>query len=168
VSILTGKEIRRQIELGRIKVEPFDPSLINPNSIDVRLGPKLLWRFVDWETSRSWAEWDLSVAEFALTPRVVVLGSTLERTFAPYHVPVIEGKSSLGRQFVSPHFTAGYGDVGFDGQWTLELHSLLPFVLKPGMKIGQIAFHTVEGEIVPYAGRYAGQTGPTPARREVS
>jgi dCTP deaminase len=178
VAVLTGTAIKEAVRAGRIKIDPFDESLVNPNSVDVRLGPKLLYKsigcaetnFVNpWMGECKWNEWDLNDKEFVIDRNLVVLASTIERTYTPFHVPMIEGKSSLGRQFVSPHFTAGFGDVGFNGEWCLEIHSLLPFTLTAGMRIGQIVFHTFEGDTtINYGntGRYNGQSGPTPARKE--
>jgi dCTP deaminase len=178
VAVLTGTAIKEAIRDGRIRIDPFDESLINPNSVDVRLGPKLLYKSINsaesyfvnpWMGELSWSEWDLSDKPFVVDRTLVVLGSTVERTYTPFHVPMIEGKSSLGRQFVSPHFTAGFGDVGFNGEWCLEIHSLLPFTMTAGMRIGQIVFHTIEGDTsINYGntGRYNGQSGPTPARKE--
>lgn len=173
MSLLTGKEIRRQIDLGRIVVDPFDPSMIGPNSIDVRLGAEILYvdnRKVS-EPDYEWESWNLQKnGDFVLMPYHAVLGSTMERTSTDFYVPFFEGKSSLGRKFISSHCTAGAGDVGFSGEWTCEISSHLPARISNGMRIGQIIFLTLEGEIGilygVHCGRYQNQKGPTRARED--
>jgi dCTP deaminase len=98
---------------------------------------------------------------------VLYLGHTVERTRTPFHVPEMWGKSTLGRLGLFVHATAGFGDLGFDGQWTVELSCVHHVRVYPGQKIGQIAFHSVLGEIEDlYDGRYQGSTGAVAARPE--
>lgn len=112
-------------------------------------------------------EWVMS-SEFGwvLKPGVLYLIHTLERVRAARHAVVIDGKSSLGRLGVSCHQTAGYGDPGYDGQYTLEVTAVHPVRVFPGMRFCQARFVALEGEVVPYAGRYVGDEarGPVASR----
>jgi dCTP deaminase len=183
--ILSDRTIREELEAGRIVVDPFDDSCIQPSSVDVRLDRYFrvflnhtmavidvkqnleeLTRLVEID------EGDTDRA-FILHPGEFVLGSTFERVGLPDDtVARIEGKSSLGRLGLLIHSTAGFIDAGFDGHITLELSNVasLPITLYPGMKIGQISFlkMTTPAE-VPYGAKalgskYQGQRGPTPSR----
>jgi len=98
-----------------------------------------------------------------LYPGVLYLGSTVERTITQGLVPCIEGRSSLGRLGLGSHVTAGFGDDGFDGHWTLELTVVHPLRIYAGMKICQIAYTELTGERSPYKGKYQGQRGPRPS-----
>lgn len=103
-----------------------------------------------------------------LRPGVGYLMHTVERVCTNRFIPVLDGKSSIGRLFVAAHVTAGYGDPGFDGQYTLEVIATHPVVVYPGMRFCQIRFHTAVGEILSYGkgGHYTGSNsiGPVPSR----
>jgi deoxycytidine triphosphate deaminase len=105
---------------------------------------------------------------FILMPGVGYLMHTAERIYTDRYVPIIDGKSSIGRLFCLIHFCAGFGDVGFDGQYTLEVSVLQPLIVYPGMRFCQIRFHTLVGEIQDYKekGNYTGEfaEGPVPSR----
>jgi dCTP deaminase len=105
---------------------------------------------------------------FVLMPGVGYLMHTQERISTDRYVPIIDGKSSIGRLFCFVHVTAGYGDPGFDGQYTLEVAVLQPLVVYPGMRFCQIRFHTIVGEVDSYKekGNYKGELaeGPVPSR----
>lgn len=185
MAILTGPEIIRQRKLNNIRIDPFDPEMIGPNSYNLRLSNELLTYDV-WGSPHSpgrllapsQAAQDPSVQcldagkdnpiiklkippeGFVLQPFVGYLGSIIERTATPYHVPHIDGRSSVGRLFLFVHVTAGRGDVAFDGTWTLELLSVYPLRVYAGMPIAQIAYHEAVGELLPYKGKYQNQTGP--------
>lgn len=161
---LTGKEIIRQVELGTIVIEPFDPAQINPNSYNVRLGNK----FVLLDESRldlhkKPKELHYSVGDegVCLCKGGVLLGHTLERLGSTKFVPILDGRSTIGRYGVCVHITAGYGDIGFINQWTLELEARHRDTwIRPGDLIAQVSFETVEGEIQLYSGSYANGNGP--------
>jgi dCTP deaminase len=183
--ILSDHSIREAIKDGRIVVDPFDDSMIQPSSVDVRLDryfrvflnhtmPVIdvkqnleeLTRLVELDA-------DDPTRAFILHPGEFVLGSTYERVALPDDtVARIEGKSSLGRLGLLIHSTAGFIDAGFDGHITLELSNVasLPITLYPGMKIGQISFLRMTSPAeVPYGAKqlgskYQGQRGPTPSR----
>ena len=186
--ILSDRTLREQIEAGRIAIDPFDPGLIQPSSIDVRISN--LFRVfrnytagvidvkVDTTEMTELVEMPADAdgvgdQPFMLHPGEFVLGSTLERVAVPDDlVGRVEGKSSLGRLGLLIHSTAGFVDAGFDGHITLELANVasLPITLYPGMKIGQISFMrmTTPAEH-PYGkgakgSKYFGQRGPTPSR----
>lgn len=99
-------------------------------------------------------------------PGIGYLMHTKERVATSCYVPVIDGKSSLGRLFVKAHETAGFGDPGFDGQYTLEITSVFPVILYAGMRICQVRFHTMRGETNLYRGHYQGDNtrGAVPSR----
>lgn len=99
-----------------------------------------------------------------LLPGIGYLGHTLETVESKIFVPVIDGKSSTGRLFLSIHATAGFGDCGFKGQWTLEISVINPVRVYAGMRIGQLRFHEVRGEIQPYSGKYQDSYGPIASR----
>jgi deoxycytidine triphosphate deaminase len=102
-----------------------------------------------------------------LSPYIGYLGSTIEHTETRNLFPYIDGKSSIGRNFILNHHTAGRGDDGFCGQWTLEIRTMYPTVVYPYMRIGQIYYDEFLGQRMPYnrneRSHYNGQLGPTPA-----
>jgi len=171
--ILTGSDIRDQIKLGHIEITPFDPNCIGPNSYDVHLSEHLLMcdaampDHLDAKKDNADLFKPLTIGPdgLILHPNRLYLGSTIERTKTPIHIPYIEGKSSTGRLGVSVHITAGKGDVGFEGYWTLEITVAVPVKLYAGMPIAQITFFTPKGKLRSYGSRkgskYANQ-GPGP------
>lgn len=171
---LSGPEIRRQIDLGNVRIDPFDPGRLNPNSYNLSLGRKLLGYppvgllGVPFSTRRHGPtpiELEIPDAGFRLEPGWGYLGTTVERTFCEGLVPILDGRSGTGRMFLMAHVTAGYGDDGFDGHWTVEMVALVrPVVVFPGDQLFQIRFEPVVGERMPYRGSYQGQVDPTPSR----
>ena len=182
--ILSDRTVREQLAAGRIVVDPFDESLIQPSSIDVRMSN--LFRVfrnhtagvIDVKRDMTSLTELVEIPEggnepFMLHPGEFALGSTLERIALPDDlVARIEGKSSLGRLGLLIHSTAGFIDAGFDGHVTLELANVasLPITLYPGMKIGQVSFVQMTTPAdQPYGkgargSKYQGQRGPTPSR----
>ena len=180
--ILSDRTLREEIAAGRVVIEPYDESMVQPSSIDVRLD-RYFRVFLnhtmpvidvkkDLEELTRLVEID-DDQPFVLHPGEFVLGSTFERVALPDDlVARIEGKSSLGRLGLLIHSTAGFIDAGFDGHITLELSNVanLPITLYPGMKIGQISFLRMTTPAdVPYGSgnlksKYQGQRGPTPSR----
>ena len=180
--LLSDRDLRAQIDTGRVRLDPWDPQMVQPSSIDVRLDryfrlfdnhkyPVIdpsqeqpdLTRLVEVEPDES----------FVLHPGEFVLGSTLEEVTLPDDVAArVEGKSSLGRLGLLTHATAGFVDPGFTGHVTLELSNVatLPIVLHPGMKIGQLCFFQLSSAAEqPYGSpargsHYQGQRGPTASR----
>jgi len=180
--LAAAERMRTEISAGRIIIEPFDESCVQPSSIDVKVS-NLFRVFRNHTAAVLDVKQDLTgltelveVAEgdaFMLHPGEFALGSTLERVAVPNNlVARVEGKSSLGRLGLVIHSTAGFIDAGFDGHVTLELANLanLPITLYPGMKIGQISFIQMTSPAEkPYGSgaqgsKYQGQRGPTPSR----
>jgi dCTP deaminase len=180
--LLSDKDILVEIEAGRITLDPYDETMLQPSSIDVRLD-----RFFRVFDNHKYAAIDPAVDQsdltrqvetegdepFILHPGEFVLGSTYETVALPDDVAArVEGKSSLGRLGLLTHATAGFVDPGFSGHVTLELANVatLPIRLYPGMKIGQFCFfrltspsqHPYGSE--KYGSRYQGQRGPTASR----
>ncbi len=180
--ILSDRSIREEIEAGRIVIDPFDPTCLQPSSVDLhvdrafRVFANSRYPYIDVKTEMPDLTELVEVPQgeaFILHPGEFVLGSTLERVRLPDDlVARLEGKSSLGRLGLLIHSTAGYVDPGWDGYLTLELSNVanLPITIYPGMKIGQISFFrlTTAAE-VPYGSgaagsKYQGQRGPTASR----
>ena len=170
--ILSDLAIKRAIADGDITISPFNPDQLNPVSYDLLLGDEVLAcdfdSFID-DVREGQLTRRLKidpVLGIVLRPGVGYLMHTRERTATYKYVPIIDGKSSIGRRFVIVHATAGYGDPGFDGQWTLEVMSLCnPIRLYAGMRIAQIRFETIAGEVErTYNGNYQGSEGPVPSR----
>lgn len=158
--MLTSAQILKEIQNGRIKIEPFDEESLmsNPNSYDIHLGNKLLTyssEVLDMKKENSVIEEIIPEEGYTLLPGVLYLGSTLESTSTPYHIPKLDGVSSVARLGISIHETAGFGDIGFEGKWTLEITVTHPVIVYPGARIGQVYFESPEGEIVTrYHGKY--------------
>ncbi len=180
--VLSDRTIRAEIEAGRIEIDPYDASMIQPSSIDVRVDRKFRvfhnarHPFIDVRKPMEDLT-ELVVAEgdrpFILHPGEFVLGQTLERVTLPDDlVARLEGKSSLGRLGLLIHSTAGFVDSGFSGNLTLELSNVanLPITIYHGMPIGQMSFMRMDGPVeTPYGSRetsskYQGQAEPTPSR----
>ena len=180
--VLSDRTIRAEIEAGRIVVDPFDPALVQPSSVDVRVDRRFrvfhnarypfidVRRPMDGLTELVEMEGD---EPFILHPGEFVLGQTLERVTLPEDlVARLEGKSSLGRLGLLIHSTAGFVDSGFAGNLTLELSNVanLPITIYHGMPIGQISFMRMDGPVEnPYGsdrtgGKYQGQAEPTASR----
>jgi dCTP deaminase len=150
--ILSGTEI--EARLGRdIVIEPFQQSQLNPNSYNLRLHNELMvYEEVVLDMRRANRHRRLTIPPegIVLDPGKLYLGRTLERTETHNLVPMLEGRSSVGRLGLFVHITAGFGDVGFCGFWTLEIFAVQPIRIYPGVEICQIIYHTVEGDIREY------------------
>src|SRR6188472_3796329 len=178
--ILSDRDIRAEIESGRITIEPFDERCLQPSSVDLHVDSQFRvfansrYPFIDVREEMPDLTELVEVKPdepFILHPGEFVLGSTLERVAIPDDlVARLEGKSSLGRLGLLIHSTAGYVDPGWNGYLTLELSNVanLPITIYPGMKIGQISFFQLTTAAdTPYGGagsKYQGQRGPTASR----
>lgn len=180
--LLSDRDIRNSLADGRLGIDPFDESLVQPSSVDVRLDRFFRVfnnsRYTHIDPSEQQDELTTLVepAEgdpFVLHPGEFVLGATLERVALGADVAGrLEGKSSLGRLGLLTHSTAGFIDPGFEGHITLELSNVanLPITLWPGMKIGQLClFQLTSPAERPYGAdgvgsKYQGQRGPTPSK----
>lgn len=175
--VLSDRSIKEQLAAGRLVIDPYDPELLQPSSVDVRVAAQFrVFRnnrqpYVDVRQPSEDLTELVEVADdepFILHPGEFVLGTTFERVELPDDlVARLEGKSSLGRLGLLIHSTAGYIDPGFDGDITLELSNVsrLPITIYPGMRIGQLSFHQMTTPVdTPYQGKYKGQRGPTASR----
>jgi dCTP deaminase len=177
--VLSDRDIRAEIEAGRIVVDPYTPDAVQPSSIDLHLDRRFRvfrnsrYPYIDVRAEQPDLTELVEIGDedpFILHPGEFVLGSTLERVALPDDlVARLEGKSSLGRLGLLIHSTAGYVDPGWDGNLTLELSNVanLPITLYDGMKIGQISFQRLSSPVeIAYGderigSRYRGQRDPT-------
>lgn len=150
--ILSGDEIRRQLGTN-ILIEPFDESRLNPNSYNLTLHDELLTYeevVLDMRKPNRTRRLVIPPEGLVLSPNQLYLGRTCEMTETHNLVPMIEGRSSIGRLGLFVHVTAGFGDVGFKGYWTLEMFAVQPVKIYPGVSICQIFYHQIEGSIQEY------------------
>jgi dCTP deaminase len=184
--LLSDRDILGEVHTGGILLDPWDPGMVQPSSVDVRLD-----KFFRVFENHRYPSIDPSVEQpdltrlietpvdepFVLHPGEFVLGSTFERvTLGSAVAARLEGKSSLGRLGLLTHSTAGFIDPGFSGHVTLELSNMatLPVKLWPGMKIGQLCFFQLSSPAEhpygssQYGSRYQGQRGPTPSRSHLN
>ena len=180
--LLSDKDIRAQIDAGRVVCEPYEPKMIQPSSIDVRLDKFFRvfenhkYEVIDPSLEQPELTREIEVGNndhFILHPGEFVLASTYEVVTLPDDIAGrLEGKSSLGRLGLLTHSTAGFIDPGFSGHITLELSNVanLPVKLYPGMKIGQLCLIKLSSPAqhpygsALYGSRYQGQRGPTPSK----
>ncbi len=184
--LLSDRDIRAELDAGRVALDPCEPAFVQPASIDVRLD-----RFFRLFDNHRYAHIDPSIEQpeltrlvevdpeeaFVLHPGEFVLGATYEQVTLPDDIAArLEGKSSLGRLGLLTHSTAGFIDPGFSGHVTLELSNTatLPIKLWPGMKVGQLCFFRLSSSAEhpygsgPYLNRYQGQRGPTASRSHLN
>jgi len=148
--ILSDTRILEEIEKGTIKIEPYNRVCLGSNSYDVHLGKwlaKYKDEILDAKKHNQIEHFEIPEEGFILQPQVFYLGVTQEYTETHAHVPFLEGKSSTGRLGIDIHATAGKGDVGFCGNWTLEISVKQPVRIYKYMPIGQLIYFPVEGEI---------------------
>ena len=184
--LLSDKDLKAEIAKGRVNLEPFDPKMVQPSSIDVRLD-----KFFRTFENHKYAHIDPAEDQpeltrlvetpanepFILHPGEFVLGSTYEVVSLPDDLAGrLEGKSSLGRLGLLTHSTAGFIDPGFSGHITLELSNVanLPIKLWPGMKIGQLCIFQLSSPAehpygsALYGSKYQGQRGPTASKAHLN
>ena len=180
--VLSDRTIRSELEAGRIVIDPYDETMVQPSSVDVRVDNRFRvfhnarYPYIDVRQPMDDLTEPVQVEggePFILHPGEFVLGQTLERVTLPNDlVARLEGKSSLGRLGLLIHSTAGFVDSGFSGNLTLELSNVanLPITIYQGMPIGQISFMRMDGPVErPYGSdragsKYQGQAEPTPSR----
>ncbi|EKR35984.1 dCTP deaminase [Leptospira interrogans] len=160
--ILTGKEIQKRIG-NDIVITPYSEKQLNPNSYNLRLHEELLvYTELPLDMKKPNPAEKLLIPEsgLLLKPGILYLGRTLESTETHNLVPMLEGRSSIGRLGMLVHVTAGFGDVGFKGFWTLEISVIQPLIVYPGVEVCQIFYHTLEGQITEYtSGKYQANRG---------
>ena len=146
--ILSGREIQMQLNKN-IFIEPFDESRLNPNSYNLTLADELLVyesRELDMKRENPVKHMTIPREGLVLEPDRLYLGRTAEFTRTESYVPMLEGRSSTGRLGLFIHVTAGFGDVGFAGYWTLEIFCIQPIRIYAGAQVCQIYYHTIEGD----------------------
>lgn len=164
--ILSGQEIKKH--MGKeIIIEPFDEKRINPNSYNLSLAEELLVydnHVLDMKEPNPVSRIIIPEDGLLLEPNRLYLGRTNEYTSTSRYVPMLEGRSSTGRLGLFIHVTAGFGDIGFSGYWTLEIFCVQPVRIYPNVEICQIYYHDIDGEYELYkSGKYQNNTGIQPS-----
>lgn len=173
--ILSGIEIKRRLNRD-IFIDPFDEKRLNPNSYNLRLADDILMYgkrneindFVkptlDMKKQNEFVRRKIPEEGLVIYPGILYLGRTMEMTETKNLVPMIEGRSSVGRLGIFIHITAGFGDVGFKGFWTLEISCIEPVRIYAGVEICQVFYHTVTEPFEEYkSGKYQGNTEVQPS-----
>lgn len=155
--ILSGSEIKARLGTD-IRIDPYNDEQLNPNSYNLRLHDELLVYeeiVLDMRKPNRFRRITIPPEGLVLQPNQMYLGRTVEYTETRNLVPMLEGRSSIGRLGMFVHVTAGFGDVGFCGYWTLEMIAIQPIRIYPSVQVCQIFYHTVEGDITEYQhGKY--------------
>ena len=177
---LTGPEIKKMVGQGLIHILPWDETQLGPNSYDVRLAPTLYemressdyvdgrlhshCHILDLKSSYNFYEREIPEDGFLLKPNRFYLGVTKEFTATNDFLPILDGRSSCARYGMTVHQTAGFGDVGFAGHWTLEITVALPLIIYPNIRVAQVSFEQVLGDIKNYKdkGNYINEYSDNP------
>lgn len=164
--ILSGLEIKKDLN-SKIFIEPYNESQLNPNSYNLRLHNELLVynnHELDMKVKNEAQKIVIPEEGLLLDCKKLYLGRTLEYTKTFDYVPMLEGRSSIGRLGLFVHITAGFGDVGFCGYWTLEMFCVQPIRIYPGVEICQIFYHTIAAEHELYqSNKYQNNKGVQPS-----
>lgn len=150
--ILSGREIAKQ-QGSNIIIDPYSPDQLNPNSYNLRLHKDLLvydHKELDMKKENTASPMEIPEEGLLLETNKLYLGRTLEFTETKGYVPMLEGRSSIGRLGLFIHVTAGFGDVGFSGFWTLEMFCVQPIRIYAGVEIAQIYYHKIDGDHESY------------------
>jgi dCTP deaminase len=164
--ILSGKEIMKRLG-SNIIIEPFNEEQVGPNSYNLRLHRELLVYtepVLDMKRRNNVASLIIPQEGLVLEPGKLYLGRTIEYTKTDALVPMLEGRSSIGRLGLFIHITAGFGDVGFSGYWTLEISCIHPVRIYPNVEICQIFYHAIQGDYERYSSnKYQNNRGIQPS-----
>lgn len=164
--ILSGKEIKARISKDII-IEPYSEKQLNPNSYNLKLHNELLVykdEVLDMKKENKAKKIVIPKEGLLLEPGKLYLGRTVEYTRTEHLVPMLEGRSSIGRLGMFIHVTAGFGDIGFSGYWTLEISCIQPIRIYPWVEICQIYYHDIHGEYDKYkGGKYQNNRGIQPS-----
>ena len=164
--ILSGKEIESRIN-DEIIIDPFDKNRINPNSYNLSLHNELIMyknSLLDMKKDNEVEKLIIPSNGLVLEANRLYLGRTVEYTETKNLVPMLEGRSSIGRLGLFVHVTAGFGDVGFKGFWTLEIFCIQPIKIYPNVEICQVYYHTLEGSHENYTSvKYQNNQGIQPS-----
>ncbi len=164
--LLSGEEIKKHLD-KEIIITPYNQSQLNPNSYNLRLSNELLvydTDTLDMKKKTPVKSMVIPPEGLLLEPNRLYLGRTVEYTKTDKFVPMLEGRSSIGRLGLFVHVTAGFGDVGFAGYWTLEMYCIHPIRVYPDIEICQIYYHTLQGDYTLYnSGKYQNNVGVQPS-----
>ncbi|MCM2580246.1 dCTP deaminase domain-containing protein [Streptomyces meridianus] len=161
--ILTGSEIERERANGRITIEPFTPEQVNPNSYNFRLGKTLrVYQDMPLDARRTndFEEVEIPDDGYVVEPGRLYLAHTIEVLGSEHYAPTFAARSSVARLGLFINLSASLGDIGYTGQWTLQLYSMNRVRVYPGINIGQMMWWRPQGKIVLYDGKYQGSVGP--------
>jgi dCTP deaminase len=161
--ILTGLEIAREVKAGRITIDPFDERHLNPNSYNFALGPLLkVYREHELNPARPNLVDEILIPPegMVLDPARLYLGHIVERIGSNHYVPIMRGRSGIGRLGLFINITSDLIDQGAYGQWTLQLHAVQPLRVHAGMRLGQMTFWVPRGKPLLYNGKYQNAVGP--------
>ena len=172
--MLTASAILKAIESHKISIAPFDKKYLNPNSYNVHLGNKIKVyrrnRVLD-TLSDNPPDYEEEILDegIILHPGNLYITNIEERISTNFYISSIDGRSSIGRLGLQIHATAGFGDIGFDGHYTLEMIPTVPIKVYKGLEIGQVYFEVPDGEVdFLYKGRYQGQVEPTISKIQIN
>ena len=169
MSILLKEQIIREYKCGNVTIQPYDDNQIGPNSYDVRLAPTLKIYdlsngVLDCKKLNSTKSFVIPESGFVLEPNILYLGATVEKVGSDNYIPMYEGRSSMARLGIQSHLSAGFGDIGFASNWTLEITVVHPTVIYPNIRIGQVYFHKIDSvsniKLNRYNGKYKTQVDP--------
>lgn len=164
--ILTGKKINEEVKNGKIEIQPFNKKMVTTNSYDLCLGETIIKyssRILDPKIKPSFKKIKIPKNGLLLNAGDFVLGHSVEVIGSDFYVPIIHGKSGTARMGLFVHITADLIDIGSHGVVTFQLHSTLPVIVYPGMKIAQVSFWLPLGKISLYKGKYQNSKGPMPS-----
>lgn len=166
--MLTGSQILDEINAGTISINPFDKSKINPNSYNLTLNNTLLVyrdKVIDFKKDNPVDRIIIPESGLVLQPGVLYIGRTNEECWTDSFIPVLNGRSSIGRLGICVHVTAGFGDIGWKGTWTLEITAAKPVKIYPNIEFCQVSYFTPYGSTdIQYDGRYQNQVEPTASK----
>ncbi len=164
--ILSGKQIKNHLGES-IRIDPFNEEQLNSNSYNLRLADELVMyedTVLDMKVPNNYRSFTIPDEGLVLQPGNLYLGRTFEYTETNDHVPMLEGRSSIGRLGLFIHVTAGFGDIGFSGYWTLEMFCIHPIRIYAGVEVCQIFYHTIEGAYDRYKSKYQHNKGVQPSK----
>ncbi|WP_328955076.1 dCTP deaminase domain-containing protein [Kitasatospora purpeofusca] len=165
--ILTGPEIVRERDLGRLRIDPFNPAQVNPNSYNLTLGPTLAFYtspVLDTRAANAYEEVEIPPNGIVLQPDRIYLGASVEVVGSDFHVPMMGSRSGSARLGAYSHVTAGLIDQGSLGQLTHQLRVVQPLRVYAGDSLAQVMFFSTVGQAQLYDGKYQGSRGPMPSQ----
>ena len=170
--MLTGDKIREEVENGHIEITPFDKRRINTNSYNLTMNKLLLTyndEIIDFKKKNPTKKIYIPENGLVLQPNVLYIGRTNEECWTDKYIPMLNGRSSIGRLGICVHVTAGFGDIGWRGTWTLEITAVKPVRIYPDIEFCQVSYFTPYGDTdIQYDGRYQNQVDPTASKSNLN